>query len=165
MLPLWYPQTICNRNLPTLAKTLWYSGSRVTVVHTVCYPVQSIGSRTPHLIYSKYEQLFTSVMTREKTMPNGLLKVSSPQRITQCPIGLPNLDGINYKQNILSILFLAAYFNHKWKKKSVFQPYHIISHWNCLIHQSYRLQIWRYQREFVGPLAGPLAYCVLWICQ
>lgn len=86
----------------------WYSGLRVIIVDIVCFPSQQIGSRASPLTYSECEQPFTSALT-EKTMPQGSLKVSSSQRTTQCPIGLPHLDGINSEADfnyiILSCLF------------------------------------------------------------
>lgn len=36
------------------------------------------------------------------------------------------------------------------EKDQAFWPYYIVSHGEYLIHQSYRFQIWMYQREFVG---------------
>lgn len=83
-----------------------YSGLRVIIVDIVCFSSQQIGSRTYPLTYSEYEQPFTSVLP-EKTMPWGSLKVSSPQRTTQCPIGLPHLDGINSEAEDFNYIILS----------------------------------------------------------
>lgn len=84
----------------------------------------------------------------EKTLPE-LTEGSSYQRTTRCPMGLPSLDWMNSGVKHLSMLFSAAHFNHGWERSGFLALLYSLT-WGYLIHQSYRFQIWMYQREFVG---------------
>lgn len=128
-----------------------YFGQKTVIFRLQSYSRWQIGSRTYHPMYSKYEQHFTSGVTRENHAKGLIVGLFTSKNNSSSKSGWGKLGSKTSSVYYSQLLGLIID-----EKNLAFQPYH----WDRLIHKSYRFQIWRYQREFVGSLAGPLAYCV-----